>query len=82
LQQYSQQRIECPEPPHQGGNMETNTKSVKSEAETIKATFCPAAYASLFSKGLKRVVEVSKTFLDLGVEQNTEVLASYKEPGF
>ena len=59
--------------------MEANTKSTKTEAETIAATFCPAAYASLFSKGLKRVVEASKTSLDLAVEQNTEILASYKK---
>ena len=36
-------------------------------------------YATLFNKGLERVVEAGKTSLDLVVEQNTEVLASYKK---
>ena len=53
--------------------------STKTETETIEATFDPTAYATLFNKGLKRVVEVSKTSLDLAVEQNAEVLASYKQ---
>ena len=49
------------------------------EAETTEVTYCPAAYATLFNKGLERVVEMSKTSLDLAVEQNAEVLASYKK---
>lgn len=51
--------------------MKANTSSTKIEAETAEA-----AYVSLFSKGLERIVEVSKTSLDLAVEQNTEVLGS------
>src|ERR1017187_9727046 len=65
--------------PIKEGNMEANTKSTKTEAKTIEATFCPAACASLFNKGLKRVVEASKTSLDLAIEQNSEVLGSYKK---
>jgi hypothetical protein len=59
--------------------METNTKSTKKEAEIIEASSCPAAYATLFNKGLERVIEMSKTSLDSAVEQNIEVLASYKQ---
>jgi len=56
--------------------MSTNTKSTKEEASEIYST---AAYATLFNKGLERVVEVSKSSLDLAVEQNTEFLASCKK---
>ena len=56
--------------------MKANTSSTKIEAETAEAAYCPAAYVNLFSQGLERVVEVSKTSLDLVVEQNTEVLGS------
>lgn len=59
--------------------MENNIKSSKKEAEITEASFCPVAYATLFHKGLERVVEVSKTSLDSAVEQNSEVLASYKQ---
>lgn len=54
--------------------MNTNTKSIKSEVE--EAT---AAYTTLFNKGLERAVEVSKSTLDLAVEQNAEILGSYKK---
>jgi len=53
--------------------MSTNTKT---EAE---AAFCPAAYVTLLNKGLERVVEVSKTSLDLLVAQNAEILAACKK---
>src|ERR1039458_5131588 len=59
--------------------MENNIKSSKKEAEITETSFCPAAYATLFHKGLERVFEVSKTSLDSAVEQNSEVLASYKQ---
>jgi hypothetical protein len=59
--------------------METNTKSTKTKAESIEASLCPATYATLFNKGIKRVVEVSKTSLNSAIEQNSEVLASYKQ---
>jgi hypothetical protein len=58
--------------------MKANTSSAKTE-EATEATSYPAAYASLFSKGLERVVEVSKTSLDLAVEQNAEVLGSCRK---
>jgi hypothetical protein len=56
--------------------MNASTKSMNAEAETIEAT---VVYANLFNKGLNRVVEVSKTSLDLAVEQNTEVLDCCKK---
>jgi hypothetical protein len=59
--------------------MNTNNKSTKTEAEATEATYCPAAYATLVNKGFEKVVEVSKTALDLAVEQNAEVLGSYKK---
>ena len=40
---------------------------------------CPFASVSFCSKGLERIIEVSKTSLDLAVEQNTEVLDSCKK---
>ena len=57
--------------------MHLETKPTK--AETTDATSCPFASATLFSKGLERVIEASKTSLDLAVEQNAEVLASCKK---
>ncbi len=59
--------------------MKANTSSTKIEAETADAAYCPAAYVNLFSQGLERVVEVSKTSLDLVVEQNTQVLGSCRK---
>jgi hypothetical protein len=56
--------------------MHLETKPTK--AETTDATCCPFASATLFSKGLERVIEASKTSLDMAVEQNAEVLASCK----
>jgi hypothetical protein len=56
-----------------------NTNTHATEAETIKATYCPAEYATLFNNGSKRVIEVSKTTLDLAVQQNNELLASCKK---
>jgi hypothetical protein len=58
--------------------MEANTES-KTEAETFAATFCPAAYASLFSQGLNWVLEANKAFLKLAVQQKAELLGSCKE---
>jgi hypothetical protein len=59
--------------------METNPKSTKTKAENIETSFCPATYATLFNKGIKLVLEVSKTSLNSATEQNSEVLASYKQ---
>jgi hypothetical protein len=59
--------------------MNTSTNATKAEAETTEATYCPVASATLFNNGSKRVVELSKTSLDLAVEQNTEILASCKK---
>jgi hypothetical protein len=56
-----------------------NTNTHATEAETIQATYCPAEYATLFNNGSKRVIEVSKTTLDLAVGQTTEVLATCKK---
>jgi hypothetical protein len=47
------------------------------ETETI--AYNTAEFMTLFNKGLERVVAVSKSYLDLAIEQNSEVLASYKE---
>ena len=60
-------------------NQHMDTKHSKIEAVTTEATSCPFASATLFSKGLERVIEASKTSLDLAVEQNAEVLASCKK---
>jgi hypothetical protein len=57
--------------------MHLETKPTK--VETTESTCCPFASATLFSKGLKRVIEASKTSLDLAVEHNAEVLASCKK---
>ena len=57
--------------------MHLETKPTK--AETTEAACCPFTSATLFSKGLERVIEASKTTLDLTVEQNAEVLASCKK---
>lgn len=59
--------------------MKASTSSIKTETETAEAAYRPGAYVSLFSEGLARVVEVSKTSLDLMVEQNTEVLGSCRK---
>jgi hypothetical protein len=61
------------------GNMNPDTKSTNTEAETIDATYSKAAFATMYTKGLERVVEVSKTSMDWAVQQNGEVLASYKK---
>jgi hypothetical protein len=60
-------------------NMTMHLETKPTKAETTEATCCPFASATLFSKGLERVIEVSKTSLDLAVEQNAEVLASCKK---
>jgi hypothetical protein len=59
-------------------NMTMHFETKPTKAETTDATCCPFASATLFSKGLERVIEASKTALDLAVEQNAEVLASCK----
>jgi len=59
-----------------------NTITIRSEWETGEATYSPVVYATLLNKGLKgleRVFEVSKTSLELALEHNAEVLASYKK---
>jgi hypothetical protein len=53
-----------------------NTKSAKSESE-INCAFNNAA--TLLNKGLVKAVEVSKSTLDLAVEQNQEFVASCKK---
>ena len=45
---------------------------------TAEATSCPFTSARLFSKGLERVIEASKTSLHLAVELNADLLASCK----
>lgn len=59
--------------------MKTNTSCTKTEAEAPEAAYCPVAYATLFNKGLERAVEVGKSSLDLVLEHNSEILASYKK---
>ena len=54
-----------------------NAKATKLE-ETIEATFCPLAYTALYTKGLERSIELSKSGLDLAVKQNAEILAAIK----
>ena len=39
----------------------------------------PAEFASLFLKGVERAAELQKKSLDAAVEQNAEVIASYKK---
>ncbi len=46
---------------------------------TGEGMYGPVAYAALLNKGWERVFELSKTSLELAVEQNAEVLASYKK---
>jgi hypothetical protein len=60
-------------------NMTMHLETKPTKAETTEATCCAFASATLFSKGLERVIEASKTSLDLAVEQNAEVLASCKK---
>jgi hypothetical protein len=60
-------------------NMTMHLETKPTKAETTEATCCTFASATLFSKGLERVIEASKTSLDLAVEQNAEVLASCKK---
>jgi hypothetical protein len=60
-------------------NMTMHLETKPTKAETTEATCCPFASATLFSKGLERVIEASKTSLDLAVEQNAEVMASCKK---
>jgi hypothetical protein len=60
-------------------NMTMHLETKPTKAETTESTCCPFASATLFSKGLERVIEASKTSLDLAVEQNAEVLASCKK---
>jgi hypothetical protein len=46
---------------------------MKNEVENIQAT-----YASLYTGGLRRIAEASKTAMDLAAEQNAETLATCK----
>ena len=55
-----------------------SAKATKIE-ETIEATFCPIACANLANKGFERVIEASKTTLDLAAQQNAEILAAVKK---
>ena len=59
--------------------MTMHLENKPTKAETTEAAYFPFASATLFSKGLERVIEASKTSLDLAVEQNAEVLASCKK---
>src|ERR1039457_7089313 len=59
--------------------MTMHLENKPTKAETTEATFCPVASATLFNNGSKWFVEMSKTSLDLAVEQNAEVLASCKK---
>jgi hypothetical protein len=60
-------------------NMTMQLETKPTKAEITEATCCSFASATLFSKGLERVIEASKTSLDLAVEQNAEAIASYKK---
>jgi hypothetical protein len=59
--------------------MTMHLETTPTKAKTSEATCCLFAPATLFSKGLERVIEASKTSLDLAVEQNAEVLDSCKK---
>ena len=63
-----------------------NRNTLKMAAENNEAIYRPLAYASLLNQGFERVVKVSKSSLELAVEQNVQLLASYrmvwKVPGF
>jgi len=54
-------------------------KSNKAESEENETTYNPFEYVNLFNKGFEKAVEVSKSSLDLAVEQNAEVLDAYKK---
>jgi hypothetical protein len=54
-----------------------SAQATKTPAETT--TYNTAAYAAWFNQGLERVFEVSKSSLDLAVEQNAKVLASFEK---
>ncbi len=56
-----------------------NAIAMKTGRETGEATYGPVAYAALLTNGWERVFELGKTSLELAVEQNAEVLASYKK---
>ena len=55
------------------------SKSTKSIAETIESTLNTCEATKLFNKGLERVVDASKTVLDLAAAQNADVLAAIKK---
>lgn len=58
--------------------MNANVKSTKLE-ETIEATYCPVACATLVNKGFERVVEAGKISLNLAAQQNADLLAAIKK---
>jgi hypothetical protein len=58
--------------------MTANAKSTNLE-ETIESVFCPVTYATQYTKGLERAIELTKTNLDQAVQQNAEILASNKK---
>ena len=55
------------------------SKSTKSIAETIESTLNTCEATKLFNKGLERVVDASKTVIDLAAAQNADVLAAIKK---
>ena len=55
------------------------SKSTKSIAETIESTLNTCEATKLFNKGLERVVDASKTVMDLAAAQNADVLAAIKK---
>lgn len=53
-------------------------KTTADKTETAEACF-PTAFATLFSKGMERAVEISKTSLDLAADQNAEIIGTCKK---
>jgi len=59
--------------------MNPSKKSTPKAAEKVEAESFPTGFATLFSNGLERAVEVSKKTLDLAAQHNAEVLENCKK---
>ena len=55
------------------------TAKVTNINEIIEAAYSPVAYATLVNKGFERIVEASKSSLDLAAQQNADILAAIKK---
>lgn len=55
-----------------------NAITTKTDGEPGEGMYGPVAYAALLNNGWGRFFELGKTSLELAVEQNAEVLASYR----